>query len=200
MKISTKEIRTKADLASFITNHKDLHFPPTAEIIFNEIVAYFNSIRDKHGRANETRDAVKNTNVLRKKLITALTKPENMAPRKKTDTPKETRKVQKAKKSKYDNTPAVNRRNTCLCGCGAEVTRLFLQGHDARLKGKVKAVTRGDLNKGTIGAYALEYIARWSALTNEEKRAVGASTSKTSWGERFGSPPKSWDVFLEAIV
>ncbi len=34
--------------------------------------------------------------------------------------------------------------NPCLCGCGRQVRRFFSQGHDARVKGWLKAKAEGD--------------------------------------------------------
>jgi hypothetical protein len=34
--------------------------------------------------------------------------------------------------------------NPCLCGCGRKVRRFFSQGHDARVKGWLKAKAEGD--------------------------------------------------------
>lgn len=38
-----------------------------------------------------------------------------------------------------------NTNKTCECGCGAEVTRRFKPGHDAKLKGRLLADTKSEL-------------------------------------------------------
>lgn len=194
-----KTIKTKSDLESFVKSVQLDKLTPSALKIFNEITALLELIKDNHGRSTEAREAAKQAETLRRKLVEANIPAAKKAPKKKEGSTGPAKK-RAPKKPKYDNTSAVNRQGTCLCGCGAEVDRLFLQGHDARLKGKVKVVARGDLNLSTIPKYAIPYIERWSAVSNEDKKAIGASTTKKPWEETENGRPKSWEAYLEAIA
>lgn len=69
-----------------------------------------------------------------------------------------------AKKSTKSDKPARTKKEGVLCGCGCgEMTkpgRQFLQGHDARFKGRVQKVADGRLDwndiKDEIGDYAVK--------------------------------------------
>lgn len=64
-----------------------------------------------------------------------------------------TKKTTKAKKAEV---------KYCLCGCGAEVSRRFRQGHDAKLLSMLKKVERGEMTKEELQERGvdLEAVAR----------------------------------------
>ena len=119
------------------------------------------------------------------------------------------RKKERAAKQ-YGDESAVSGQNMCLCGCGLETEaielkdgsvrhKLFLQGHDAKLKGKVKLVSSGLLPKRVLSPYAIEWVERWYIITDEERNAAGIRSLPKAWEEmtEHGKRPKSWEEFNE---
>lgn len=48
--------------------------------------------------------------------------------------------------------------HNCLCGCGAETLSLYAPGHDARVKGILLKVERGDLEKSAIPETVIPFV------------------------------------------
>jgi len=102
-------------------------------------------------------------------------------------------------------TSRTNASPQCLCGCrqetnyrelasGTKQHRLFLPGHDAKLK---SAVMRGDNNLSTL---SLRFIAGWHVLTKAQKGVVGADAGP-SWRTltSHGKAPKSWEEWYDLL-
>jgi hypothetical protein len=140
------------------------------------------------------------------------------ATRKLTDTEKEARAAERAKvtearraekaAAQYGDEAAVSGKHLCLCGCGAETEaielkngdtrhKLFIQGHDAKLKGKVKFVAKGYLPKRVLSPYAQQWISRWYVITDEERAACDIKTLPKKWEEMTenNKRPSSWEEF-----
>lgn len=96
----------------------------------------------------------------------------------------------------------------CLCGCGGEAPivprkdgdqhKLFIQGHDAKLKSKAKLVAEGLLPKRVLTAHAKAWLERWHLVSNETKSELGIRSLPKTWLEMTdnGKPPKTYEEFL----
>lgn len=204
--LPTKTIRTKADLIDSISKLKGVKIPEEGKSHYAEMVRLLASINDKHGRSEASRDAAKKAEKARGKLVLSMKKTEQLAPKKKSGE-KETKKTGETTKSPrfrsrvvYDNTPAVGGKYMCLCGCGVETTtmkrktdnrhKLFIQGHDAKLRGKAGKVASGDLNKSVLSHYAKEFLARWDQI--DAKILEGCGIDQLS---PFNHKPQTWEDF-----
>ena len=108
----------------------------------------------------------------------------------------------------YGDDAAVSGKCLCLCGCGSETEaielkngdirhKLFIQGHDAKLKGKVKFVAKGYLPKRVLSPYAIQWVGRWYVITDEERAACDIKSMPKTWEEMTdnGKRPGSWEEF-----
>lgn len=210
-KLLTKSIETKADLKSAIESLQGVLIPGTAKELYASLLSLYSEVRNLHGRSDAAREAAKKAEVVRGKLLIALKNPSQLAPKKsksKSSNPK--KKSYNKKKLEIMNQPAVSGKFLCLCGCGLETNhvelkngeirhKLFVQGHDARLKGKIKALAAGKIQKSSLSHYAKEFISRWSVIADEDKEACGIE-SLDSWETltESGNPLRSWEEFDEA--
>lgn len=87
---------------------------------------------------------------------------------------------------------------TCLCGCGAEVARRFLPGHDARLKGALKrqAVSRCGLVREPAIRRMLEL--GWGAHLDVEVLASLPVRSRATNG-RFAKTVHAAEVEFDGL-
>lgn len=60
----------------------------------------------------------------------------------------------------------------CLCGCGEQVSRRFRQGHDARLKGVLLRVARGEEEPDAIPEEALDQLEELDSLLGQHEESV----------------------------
>ena len=104
----------------------------------------------------------------------------------------------------YGSESAVEERNCCLCGCGQEAPhvelkngekryKLFVQGHDAKLKGKAKLVSAGLLPRRVLTSHAEFYLSRWEHVSDETLEGLGLE--RQTWDTDEGERPKSWELF-----
>lgn len=62
--------------------------------------------------------------------------------------------------------------NLCLCGCGEQVSRRFRQGHDARLKGVLLRVARGEEEPGAIPEIARPRLEELGSLLGQYDESI----------------------------
>lgn len=62
--------------------------------------------------------------------------------------------------------------SACLCGCGQEVSRRFAQGHEARLKGMLLRVARGEEEPDMIPDEALPHLEELESLLGQHAESI----------------------------
>lgn len=71
--------------------------------------------------------------------------------------------------TKTDTTTKTSNINRCACGCKNPTARTFAPGHDAKLKGAVLKIVRGEAALRTVPKSALEFAIGWPALGSNRR-------------------------------
>ena len=83
-------------------------------------------------------------------------------------------KVAKAKEPKVKK---LKKTHDCLCGCGTETLSLYAPGHDARVKGILLKVERGDLGKDAVPETVAPFV-KWAGKWKTEGFKLTAAPDK----------------------
>lgn len=198
-----RPIKTPADLLAFVKEQDGGDFTSSQLEIFCELVKTVKKL----DKPNVATRAVKD-----KKIQEAVAAGEAfrlvlVGKAKTKTTPKGKKKaplrVAKAKVATSNADKGVAGKTLCLCGCGQETGykemadgtrrhKLFLPGHDAKLKSKVKAVGGSTLPARVLSRDSLHWCAGWHVLTRAEKTAIGVTHRKPwSASTESGNAPRS---------
>lgn len=191
------QLRTKAVWERFM---KKVDPAVTALPSWDEMHALWTQAEEHHGRSKAARDLTAQADKVRKQLLQESKSPTQLAPKKNSASPaKKTRGPRKSRKRVEYTDPAVGDAKLCMCGCGAKPnsketrkgtqTKLFVQGHDARLKSKVLAVAAEKAPKTVLSKHARAFVAEWGSVDDAVKEAAGIEPCQL---HRY----RTWEEFL----
>lgn len=119
----------------------------------------------------------------------------------------EATRVRRAEKAaaRYGDEEAVSKQGFCLCGCGGVPnvvemrdgslrTKLFIAGHDAKLRGKATAVAAGHLSRKVLGKYSRDFLARSTHFSDELRAALDIEPAEFEDGT-----PRCWEDFAAEL-
>ncbi len=103
---------------------------------------------------------------------------------------KATKKATKTTAKATKAAPKVKTLNSCLCGCGAQVPRLFQQGHDAKLRGMLLRAEVKSPNAGQL-AFAKSHGVTIGANVKVPKAAKAKAAPKAKATPKAKVAPKA---------
>ena len=88
-----------------------------------------------------------------------------------------TKKAAAEKKKAEPKAKKLKKTHDCLCGCGTETLSLYAPGHDARVKGILLKVERGDLEKSAVPETVAPFV-KWAGKWKTEGFKLTAAPVK----------------------